>query len=40
MKLLKDYQDRLVRLTGEGLAHILEHPEMANLRGSVGRDAC
>jgi hypothetical protein len=35
MKLLKDYQERLVRLTDERLAHILEHPEMANLEAAL-----
>lgn len=28
--LLKDYQGRTVRLTGERRAHVLEHPEMVN----------
>ena len=28
MKSLVDYQGRIVRLTEERLAHILEHPEM------------
>lgn len=35
MKTLKDYQGRLVRLTAERLAHILEHPEMANLEAAL-----
>jgi len=35
MKLLKDYQERLVRLTDERLAHILEHPEMTNLEAAL-----
>jgi len=35
MKTLKDYQGRAVRLTDERLAHILEHPEMANLETAL-----
>ena len=35
MKLLHDYQNRQVRLTDERLAHILEHPEMANLEAAL-----
>ena len=35
MKILKDYQGRSVRLTDERLAHILEHPEMANLESAL-----
>ncbi|MBC8243350.1 MAG: hypothetical protein H8E20_03055 [Verrucomicrobia bacterium] len=35
MRLLKDYQERLVRLTDERLAHILEHPEMADLEAAL-----
>ena len=35
MKTLKDYQGRAVRLTDERLAHILEHPEMANLETNL-----
>ena len=35
MKTLKDYQGRPVRLTDERLAHILEHPEMANLEAAL-----
>ncbi len=35
MKVLKDYQGRDVRLTDERLAHILEHPEMANLEAAL-----
>ena len=35
MKILHDYQGRAVRLTDERLAHILEHPEMANLEAAM-----
>ncbi len=35
MKTLKDYQGRFVRLTDERLAHILEHPEMANMEAGL-----
>ncbi len=35
MKRLTDYQGRTVRLTDERLAHILEHPEMANLEATI-----
>lgn len=33
--MLKDYQGRTVRLTDERLAHILEHPEMADLEAAL-----
>jgi hypothetical protein len=36
MRTLKDYAGRPVRLTDERLAHILEHPELANLEGALG----
>ena len=32
MKVLTDFQDRVVRLTDERLAHILEHPEMRSMQ--------
>ena len=35
MKVLRDYQGREVRLTDERLAHILEHPEMAELEAAL-----
>ena len=35
MRTLKDHQGRAVRLTDERLAHILEHPEMADLESAV-----
>jgi len=35
MRTLRDYQGRSVRLTDERLAHILEHPEMANLESAL-----
>lgn len=35
MRVLQDYQGRPVRLTEERLAHILEHPEMAQLEAAV-----
>lgn len=35
MKTLTDYQGRAVRLTDERLAHILEHPEMADLEAAL-----
>ncbi len=31
MKIFRDYEGRAIRLTDERLAHILEHPEMAEL---------
>jgi hypothetical protein len=37
VRLLKDYKGQTVRLTKERLAHILEHPEMANLEEAVER---
>jgi len=35
MKLLRDYQDRTVRLTAERLGHICEHPEMAGMEQAI-----
>ncbi len=35
MKTLTDFQGRAVRLTDERLAHILEHPEMADLEAAL-----
>ena len=35
MKLLHDYQGRVVRLTAERLAHIREHPEMVGLEQAI-----
>ncbi|OGQ23237.1 MAG: hypothetical protein A3I05_04070 [Deltaproteobacteria bacterium RIFCSPLOWO2_02_FULL_44_10] len=35
MKNLKDYKGNTVRLTDERLAHILEHPEMANMATAI-----
>ena len=35
MKLFVDYQGLKVRLTDERLAHILEHPEMANMEAAL-----
>lgn len=35
MKLLRDYQDRVVRLTDERLAHIREHPEMSDMEVAI-----
>ena len=35
MKILLDYQGLAIRLTDERLAHILEHPEMANLEPAI-----
>ena len=37
MKHLPDYQGRMVRLTDERLAHILEHPEMVGMEGAIGQ---
>ena len=36
MKVLKDYRGRAIRLTGERLRHVLEHPEMAGLEPAIG----
>ncbi|MGQ0552700.1 MAG: hypothetical protein ACT4PU_05725 [Planctomycetota bacterium] len=36
VKLLFDYEGRVVRLSDERLAHILEHSEMAGLEGALG----
>lgn len=35
MRLLEDFRGRIVRLTDERLAHILEHPEMAGLESAI-----
>ena len=37
MKTLKDCFGRQVRLTDERLAHILEHPEMKEMRSKIER---
>ena len=35
MKVIRDHRGLPVRLTDERFAHILEHPEMAQLEGSI-----
>ena len=35
MKLFKDYSGRTIRLTSERLKHILDHPEMEEMIGSI-----
>ena len=35
MRVLRDYQGLAIRLTDERLAHILEHPEMADLERAI-----
>ena len=35
MKIFTDYEGRAVRLTAERLAHILEHPEMAEMLDKI-----
>jgi len=35
MKILRDFAGRAIRLTDERLAHILEHPEMADLEPQI-----
>lgn len=35
MKVLRDYDGRTVRLTDERLAHILQHPEMADMESAI-----
>jgi hypothetical protein len=35
VKVLTDYQGRVIRLTDERLAHILEHPEMRGLKSAL-----
>ena len=35
MRLLHDYKGLAIRLTDERLAHILEHPEMADLEQAI-----
>jgi hypothetical protein len=32
MEILTDYQNRQIRLTEERLQHILDHPEMVDMR--------
>ena len=36
MAIFKDYEGRTIRLTGERLAHILEHPEMRAMEHRIG----
>ncbi len=35
MSVLRDYKGLAIRLTGERLAHIMEHPEMAGLENTI-----
>lgn len=35
MRVLRDFEGRAIRLTGERQAHILEHPEMARMLEAV-----
>ena len=35
MRILRDYEGLAIRLTDERLAHILEHPEMADLEPAI-----
>ena len=35
MKILHDYQGRVIRLTDERLNHVLEHPEMRGLENAI-----
>jgi len=35
VKLLRDYQDRIIRFTDERLQHILEHPEMKRMSRQI-----
>ena len=35
MKILTDFEGLAIRLTDERLAHILEHPEMADMEDSI-----
>ena len=35
MKVIRDFENRRIRLTPERLAHILEHPEMAGMSDSI-----
>ena len=37
MKVVRDCFDRSVRITDERVAHILEHSEMAGMRGELER---
>lgn len=36
MLIFRDYEDRPIRLSGERMAHILSHPEMAGPSGDIG----
>ena len=36
MEILSDYQNRQIRLTEERLQHILDHPEMVDMRSQIG----
>ena len=36
MKTLRDYEGRVIRLTDERLAHILERPEMRGMEDRIG----
>ena len=35
MKILRDLQERAIRLTEERLTHILEHPEMVGMEQAI-----
>ncbi|MEX0691073.1 MAG: hypothetical protein WD934_08455 [Gemmatimonadales bacterium] len=35
MRILRDFEGRAIRLTEERLEHILSHPEMSGLEGSI-----
>lgn len=35
MRVIRDYEERLIRLTSERIKHILEHPEMAGMMGKM-----
>ena len=35
MEILTDYQNRQIRLTEERLQHILDHPEMVDMRSQL-----
>lgn len=37
MRTFRDYEGRLIRLTDERLAHILEHPEMQGMEDRIGQ---
>jgi len=36
MRTFRDYEARVIRLTDERLAHILEHPEMQGMEDRIG----